>query len=40
MQALTAIDLPGPVPPQELARHAARLIGRLTGPSPGSGRRT
>jgi ADP-dependent NAD(P)H-hydrate dehydratase / NAD(P)H-hydrate epimerase len=40
MQAMTATDLPGPVPPQELARHAARLIGRLTGPSPGSGRRT
>lgn len=37
MQAMTAADLPGPVPPQELIRHTAELIGRLTtatGPEP------
>ena len=30
IQAMAAADLPGPVPPQELARHCARLVGRLT----------
>lgn len=29
LQAVTAASLPGPVPPHELAREAARLLGRL-----------
>ncbi len=39
IQAMTAADLPGPVPPQELIGHTAELIGRLTAEhrSTGSG---
>ena len=29
IQAMTAADLPGPLPPQDLVRHTAALIGRL-----------
>lgn len=41
LQAVTAASLPGPVPPHELAREAARMLGRLqqrTPEHPGVGR--
>ena len=36
LQAVTAAALPGPVPPHELAREAARMIGRLQRTASGS----
>jgi hydroxyethylthiazole kinase-like uncharacterized protein yjeF len=35
LQAVTAASLPGPVPPHELAREAARMLGRLQRSSAG-----
>ncbi len=36
IQAMTAAAHPGPLPPQELARRCAELIGRLTEPAAAS----
>lgn len=36
LQAVTAASLPGPVPPHELAREAARMLGRLQRTADGS----